>query len=384
MPDHVKHPVVLNGQSKISKMYLSWIHDETQHQGARFLVNYTYSKKGVMVTFGRKLATQIVKACETCRRLRGETHKPIMGQLPKERTLVKQAPFSAVAIDFVALMQIQEGNEIVKGNVLMLACLTTRVCCLELTKGTTSEEVLRAWRRFALRNGIHPQYVLSDSTAAFKKAALKIKRFECDFNGLEHGQQEFKWDFTVPKAPHRRGCVESLVKAVKQGFQLMNPEMRPLETLEWQNSLSEIEHLLNSRPLIKETNTGEVWPIDGNWVLHPYREKGLQRNSDEIIKGAQRGSKAFWEAWTTHVTKDIFEYKKWGKGKRNVKEGDKVLVVKQGYGNEKKNGKFWEEGEVIKCHTSKDGVVRKAEVKLQNGKTEKRAVQDLVIICEMD
>lgn len=40
------------------------------------------------------------------------------------------------------------------------------------------------------------------------------------------------------------------------------------------------------------------------------------------------------------------------------------MVVRQGYGDKKLNGKFGDEGEMVKsCHKSKDGGVRKAEIK---------------------
>lgn len=143
------------------------------------------------------------------------------------------------------------------------------------------------------------------------------------------GEQDFCWELAVPGAPHRRECVESLIKSVKQDLGVMNPEMGAQSYKERVNTFCEICHLLNCRPLVNDFKPGEVLPSDGNWVLHPYRDYAEHLGNPGFVKTALRGTKIFWDVWANHVPKLLFEYHKWDKDIGNPQIGDKVLVIKR-------------------------------------------------------
>lgn len=77
---------------------------------------------------------------------------------------------------------------------------------------------------------------------------------------------------------------------------------------------------------------------------------------------------------------ELFERRKWNRSTENVKEGDRVLIVRQGYGNEKTPLKYWPYGTVVQCKISKDGVVRVVKVETEKEKVEEHAMQNLVVI----
>lgn len=141
-----------------------------------------------------------------------------MGQLAKERTLIRKAPFSAVAVDFVGSIKIKNEETIEKGNILLVTCLTIRVCHLEVTRGQSSEQFMRAWKKFVLRQGVHPRYILSDCAATFKEVKDKVEQLASQHFVRDEDEKDFVWELAVPRAPHRRGCVESLVKLVKSNL----------------------------------------------------------------------------------------------------------------------------------------------------------------------
>lgn len=58
--------------------------------------------------------------------------------------------------------------------------------------------------------------------------------------------------------------------------------------------------------------------------------------------------------------------------------------MNQGYGNDKQPRKYWKEGIIEECFESRDQVVRKVKIRYENGKTEVRVVQDIVVIKEID
>lgn len=378
LPEHMKRPMLLDGTSRISKLYLRHLHEDTMHKGNEYLVNHAFADRGVIVTGGRKLASEIVKACGVFREQREKPETPQMGQLPKQRTLYKQAPLSAVGVDFVGSIKIEEGGKEIVGNILLITCLTTRACHLEVTRGATADDFMNAWRRFVLRNGIHPMFIFSDSAQAFKSAKPKVGKLSVRFNHQHPEEEHFQWEFALPNTPHRRGVIECFVKTVKNAMRAANKNKQSME--EWELSCCKIMSLLNSRFLVNPTKENKELPISANWVLHPYKEFSTSVGVMEIIADARKTTEEFWIKWKRSVPRELFEYPKWEKSVPAVKVGDKVLVIKGGFGNQKTDRRYWTKGEVKRCIESKDKIVRKVITENEEGKKRRVAVQNLVII----
>ena len=103
---------------------------------------------------------------------------------------------------------------------------------MEVVTSLTTEDFILAFRRFAARRG-HPYEIISDNAGMFKQAAKMLL---------------IRWSFIPPASPWFGGFYERLVKAVKAPLKkVLGGSMiwkKELETL-----LTEIEDLLNSRPL---------------------------------------------------------------------------------------------------------------------------------------
>lgn len=377
LPEHLKYPVILDGKSTITRRFLERVHQDTKHKGEAYLVGYLYSERGVMITDNHKLAKDVITNCETCRAERGKSHTPRMAKLPQERTLLKQAPFTAVGIDFVGPITFK-GND--KGSLTIFTCMTTRVCHLEVTDGQTAADAVDAWHRFTLRRGVIPQYVLTDSARAFKNAKAVIEEILVSEEPLAINKRAFKWEFSHPRAPHRRGFIEALVKSVKRAINVSIGKCRDKTRQEWETVAAEITYLLNSRPLIDESNRNHALPISGNWLLHPYRNYKDDLSTKGVMESADEGTIQFWDAWITFVPRKLFEYEKWSKDKPNPKVGDRVLIIRNGYGNQRAPRKYWPQGDIEKCEQSKDGVVRKVTIRLPDGRRERHVVQNVVIV----
>ena len=69
---------------------------------------------------------------------------------------------------------------------------------------------------------------------------------------------------------------------------------------------------------------------------------------------------------------------KWTNSKRNMKEGDVVLLKDDSYRNE------WKRAVVTKAHESDDGVVRSVTIRLNNKTEYVRPANKLVVLVECD
>lgn len=328
------------------------------------------------------MAKRITRDCKTCREIRGKPEEPKMGQLPNERVMVNQSPFSAVAMDFAGEVKLLERGEECKQAILVIVCMTSRVVHLELTQGMASRDVLAAWKRFTLKRGVFPSYVFTDSAKAFQKVKPIIEK-ECVASLVRKPTDEkLTWEFCHPHAPHRRGVVKTIIKSVKEALKSVNNER--LRTREdWETTLCEVTYLLNQRPLVNVSEDYHVLPITGNWLLHPYTKSGEERDIGEMIKSAKEATKQFWEAWMQRIPNQLFHSEKWTKNTPNPSVGDEVLIVKAGYGNKPAPRKYWEKGKITACFASKDGTVRSVEVETTTGAKERHVVQNIVIISNV-
>ena len=374
----IQHPILLDGESAVTLLLVRQAHEDCGHAGQKYLKNFLHSRRGVRVTGAKSIFRRIKEGCETCRKMFGKAHAPLMGELPPERLLARQAPFTAIGIDFAGPLP-AKGTETVE--VLLFTCLTTRVVHLEVTLGKTTVDVVKAWKRFLSRRGVEPRYVLSDGARSFKQAKEIIEK-SYKVNPVYGTLEPFRWEVSHPRAPHRRGAIEILVKIFKRALKTATEKRKDIEREEWENIISEVNFIMNERPLIDGIDPLKATAFTGNSILHPYKMGNCPSNANNILEGAHQLTKQIWEEWYTNAVPEKFDRKKWKENLPNIKVGDRVMIVKQGYGNFALPRKYWPTGTVCKCFLSNDNVVRKVVVMTDEGKNEHHVVQNLVIICE--
>lgn len=373
LPDDVRYPILLNGGSTITELFVREAHEEAGHAGQKFLMNFLHARRGVRVTQAKDIFRRVREECTRCHEMYGKRETPLMGGLPPERVLYRQAPFTAVGVDFVGSLPSPQGSL----EVVLFTCLTTRVVHLEITHGKGEEDVLRAWKGLTYKRGAKPEYVLTDGARSFVKAKQSITKMQATTNL----GPELRWEICYPKAPHRRGAIEAMVKALRRSMQAMVGDRMEAKTLlEWETIIAEINFLMNERPLLDGENPAKATSFTGNSLLFPYADTPEETQTNAIVREAKEAVKAFWEAWYDNVPAELFDRKKWKDHTTNVKVGDRVLVVKGGYGNNALPRKYWPKGTIVQCTESRDGVVRKVVVEMEGGIRERHVVQNLVVI----
>ena len=128
-------------------------------------------------------------------------------------------------------------GEMYKCYVLLFTCCVTRAVHLELTTDVNSNSVILALRRFISRRGI-PRLFISDNFKTFK--SVDVKRF-CN-------TKEIVWKFILERSPWWGGFYERLISIVKSSLKKVLWKAY-LSYLELYTVLTEIENVLNSRPL---------------------------------------------------------------------------------------------------------------------------------------
>ena len=103
-----------------------------------------------------------------------------MADLPKDRMLAGQKPFTSTGIDLFGPMLVKRTKgtrsdaALVKRYGIIFTCMTVRAIHLELTNDLSTDSFIMAVRRFKSRRG-HVQVIRSDNGTNFVGAASELK-----------------------------------------------------------------------------------------------------------------------------------------------------------------------------------------------------------------
>ena len=103
-----------------------------------------------------------------------------MADLPKDRMLAGQKPFTSTGIDLFGPMLVKRTKGarsnavLVKHYGIIFTCMTVRAIHLELTNDLSTDLFIMALRRFKSRRG-HVQVIQSDNGTNFVGAASELK-----------------------------------------------------------------------------------------------------------------------------------------------------------------------------------------------------------------
>ncbi|XP_055910525.1 uncharacterized protein LOC129944888 [Eupeodes corollae] len=306
-----------------------------------------------------------------------ELQTQIMGTLPPERVNYS-FPFTHVGLDFAGPfeLKVKKGRfyQAIKGYACLFICLCTKAVHLEAVGSLSTESFLAALDRFVGRRGV-PQQLFSDNGTNFV-AANKILKKELKKAVSEatlvaeklYLPMNLKWNFIPPGSPHMGGLWEAGIKSFKTHFKKVVGNSR-LTFEEFSTLLVKIESCLNSRPIspISE-NPSDPLPLTPGHFLKGAPLLSLPESQvGEIAKlrnweRVQQILYSFSKRWKEEYLTDLQRRTKWKFPKRNIKVGD-VVVVR----NENLPPTQWRLGKIVAVHPGKDGKVRVATVKTQQG-----------------
>ncbi|XP_036340607.1 uncharacterized protein LOC118749962 [Rhagoletis pomonella] len=188
------------------------------------------------------------------------------------------------------------------------------------------------------------------------------------------------WEFNCPANPSSGGCWERLIQSVKKVLAMTLKEKAPqVDTLN--SLLIEAENIVNSRPLTHLPVTPEEPdPLTPNHFLLG-ATNSTQTPGDEgavairkQYRISQQLKNQFWHRWIKEYLPTLTKRTKWFAPQPEVKTGDVVIICD---GNLPRSE--WRKGIVISTVKARDGHVRLADVKTENGVLQ-RPVSKLAVL----
>ncbi|XP_061400735.1 uncharacterized protein LOC133336443 isoform X2 [Musca vetustissima] len=378
-----KHPILIQ-KSRLAANIIRRAHMETLHGGNRLMENVLRRKYWIIGAKNRiKLC---VRCCPRCTRYRGEVRNQLMGNLPRSRVNISQ-PFQHCGIDYAGPFQIRcsktRGTKSMKGYVAVFVCMVTKAVHLEAVSELTAEAFLAALRRFIARRGKSTD-LYSDNGTNFVGASRQLDKDYIEAIKSNNTlapileNEQIKWHFIPPAAPHFGGIWEAAVKSMKYHLKRIIGEIK-LTYEEISTVLAQIEAVLNSRPL-HDLGSGTDY-IDtltpGHFIVgRPLLEAPAKIDEGSLAcvsrwKLLLRIKNHFWRKWKEEYLTTLQNRPKWRKEDRNLEVGQIVLIR-----NEETHPARWPLARVTEVQPGKDGIVRVVTLKTQNGEI-KRPVHKL-------
>ena len=372
LPFESKYPVIVPA-GHLAELILRYEHIFLKHSSALHMINTINSK--FWIIGGKTIANRVVRMCARCNRFDNRPIAQPAPYLPSFRA--NEAPaFTLTGLDHCGPFYCRdEGDR--KYYVLLLTCAVTRSLHLEVVGSLEMNDTLLGLRRFAARRGL-PSVIFSDNSTTF----LSVRNHM--YTIFRHHSPQ--WRNIPPISPWWGGWWERLVRTVKTALK-KSIVANPLNYIEMVTLFTEIESVVNSRPLVEvSSDPRDVQALTPSHFLlgKTFNEQfpvSLDENAtisspkDLLTAYSIRNAslKLFWDAWLHQYIRNLPPLSTATKVEKPITVGTLVLVR-----DGSKNRSHWPIARIIKTFPGRDKVVRAVDILLTNGTVLKRSVDNLV------
>lgn len=366
-----KESVILDGDHQYTQKMIMHFHVRNGHQGIETIINDLRRKFWIPKL--RTSVKKVIRSCQYCRRRMAKSAQPIMAQLPQERLLKYEKPFSATGLDFFGPYTVKIGRRVEKRYGVLFTCLTVRAIHVEIAHSLSTDSCIMAIRRFLSRRGA-VKVIWSDSGTNIRGASRELLEAfdELEINTVvdELTNRGIHFKRIPPLSPFMGGSWERMIGCFKRTLNAILRDRHPTDEV-LQTVFSEAEYIVNSRPLTHVSeNPQDLVSICPNDILlgksSEIMTPGLFTGQDLITKKQWRISQyladLFWRRWLKEYLPTLINRTKWNKNEPNIQMGE-IVVINE---NNVPRG-MWPMGVIEKVYKGEDGVVRVADVRTAQG-----------------
>lgn len=361
-----KHQIILPSDCYVTNLIIRNCHQDVGHLGEAYVLSNL--RDIYWIIKGKSTVRKVIGMCFVCKRLNAVRGEQQMANLPRERLIPDDPPFTYIGIDYFGPLYVRQRRAQVKRYGCLFTCLTTRAVHIEVAESLDTDSFINAFRRFVNLRG-KPKVVYSDNGTNFCAGEKELRESLQAQNQAQINnflvQENIIWHFNPPAASHMGGIWERVIRSIRKILralireQLISDEM--LRTV-----LTEVQAILNSRPLTSISDDPmDQQPLTPNHLLllrnNANLSPGIFKKEDNYCKRRWRQIQylvdIFWKRWMKEYNPTLQERQRWMIQKRNLAEGDLVLVVDENMPRSK-----WPLGRVVQANRGRDGLVRSAKI----------------------
>ncbi|XP_065939453.1 uncharacterized protein [Magallana gigas] len=147
----MKHPVILPKDHHVSTIILRQIHQELMHSGRNHMLAKLREKYWII--HAPSAIRKLISRCVICRRFKSKVEESKMANLPKDRIVPDEPPFSRVGVDYFGPFEVKQKRSRVKRYGVIFTCFASRAVHLEVAASLDTDSYINALRRFIARRG---------------------------------------------------------------------------------------------------------------------------------------------------------------------------------------------------------------------------------------
>ena len=387
MTEEAMHPAILSKDMHIATLILQDIHERIGHSGRNYMLSEL--RQSYWVPKANSAIRRLLAKCVVCCRHHGKVGEQKMSNLPPDRVLPDQPPFTNVGVDYFGPVEVKRGRSIVKRYGVLFTCLTLRAVHIEVAHSLDTDSCINALRRFVCRRG-QVKIIRSDNGTNLVGAERELRESIKEWNQSKIQdslmQRGVQWIFNPPSGSHFGGVWERQIRTVRKVLHSVLKQ-QTLDDESLQTVLCEAESIINSRPITTSSeDPSDLEPLTPNHLLlmkkQPLMPVGLFQTADLYTRRRWRQTQyiadLFWKRWTREYLPLLQERQKWSQVKRNLAPDDVVLIV-----DDSAPRNSWNMGRVLKTIPDKNGLVRRVLIKTKTNTLE-RPIDKLCLLCEAD
>jgi hypothetical protein len=385
LPFEVKHQIILP-RGHVSTILVRDIHQDNGHAGAQAVMAIV--RQRFWPVSAKRLVKRIVKECVHCYKRRPKAAEQFMGDLPAVRVTAAH-PFLNTGVDYAGPLTLKLTQRTsTKAYLAVFICMATKAVHLELVSDLTTKAFLAALTRFVSRRGLCAT-IYSDNATNFVGAKNEMKEVERLIAGRNHQDDITRWcsersitfKFIPPRAPHFGGLWEAAVKSAKYHL-IRIVGLTKLYFEEMATVLAKIEAMLNSRPLVPESDDPEGMTAltPGHFLIG----RPLTAIAEPVFADVrstyltrwqliQQMSQHFWQRWSKEYLTTL-QQRTAKKDRSHIAVGQLVLIREDSLPPLQ-----WLLGRVTEVKPGQDGLVRVVVLRTKGGTIERPVVKTCVL-----
>jgi hypothetical protein len=391
IPLNAKHQLILPKDHHVSSLIIRHVHQRVNHQGCNHILAELRQKYWIIRA--RTAVRSVIGRCVICKKRQAGFGTQKMADLPACRVKPDEPAFVRTGMDYFGPFEVKQGRVTRKKYGVIFTCLNCRAIHIEVAATMDTSSCIDAIRRFVARRG-NVKEIYSDNGTNLVGANSELRR---SLEELDQDQilnfstnQGIRWHFNPPAASHHGGVWERQIRTVRRILCaiLAEQHMRTSRTDEQLHTLMcEVEATVNSRPLTRASDNPDDLDVitpQHLLLLQPTAAFPPGKFNDRDVYARRRWRQMqfladlFWKRWIKEYLPELQRRQKWLHPKRNLQEGDIVLIA-----DNQAPRNCWAMGLVKETHVDKGGLVRSAKIKTKTAVLT-RPISKLCLLLEND
>ncbi len=336
MPSESKYPIILPKNNHVTQLIIRHIHENIGHSGRSHMLSRLRQK--FRIPGAISVIRKILSKCVICKRMSAVKGEQFMADLPKERVIPDEPPFTNVGVDFCGPFDIKRGRSTVKRYGVRFTCLNIKAVHIEIAQTLNTDYCINAIRRFVSRRGPVKVMRLDNGTNLVRaerelwEAVQTLDNSQIQNAALNKG---ISWLFNPPAGSHHGGVWERQIHSIRRILSALLHQ-QTLDDEGLATLLCEVEAIINDRPITKASNDPmDLEPLTSNRLLllktKPSIPPGVFSPDDSFSgrrwRQVQYMADVFWKRWIKEYLPELQQRHKWTRKTQNFDKGDIVLII---------------------------------------------------------